>query len=100
LDSIGGGFLVQDNEKLVNFIGFNRTKTIRGKIEILDNGTLKSLDGLENLKNGRSTLDIYYNNNLSGYCSIKALTLGGSAYIMQNKFNPSWAQIKAGDCSR
>jgi hypothetical protein len=55
---------------------------------------------LENLRNMRSTLDIYYNPNLSGYCAIKELTLTGLAYISQNKYSPSWAQIKAGQCSK
>ena len=100
LDSIGGGFLVQDNASMVNFSGFGKVKTIRGKVEILENGSLTSLDGLENLKNARSSMDIYYNSNLAGYCAIKALTLTGTAYISQNKFTPTWTQIKAGDCSR
>ena len=100
LDSIGGDFVIQDNGRMYSFSGFSKTKTVRGRIQILENASLRTLDGLDNLKNARSTLDIYYNKNLSGYCAIKSLTLSGLAYISLNKFSPTWAQIKAGDCVR
>jgi len=73
---------------------------VKGKMQILRNEKLTSLNGLPAQLTISGNLDIYYNPMLSSYCALKTTIFSGIAYIGINNFNPTWAQIVAGNCSK
>jgi len=117
--------ILSNNSNLENIHGLEKISYLEGSLEIVNNNKLKSLESLKNLKGIEYNIYISQNdslemleglNNLSNTChgqvaitnntSLKnlcALTqlfnVGtNGASISGNKFNPTMAQVKFGQC--
>lgn len=110
LTSIGELFTISSFNSLVSLAGLENLTSVGGYLNIHSNQSLVSLAGLDNLN---STQEIYIgtsntgfsypNPNLSNLCALTNLFNNGTygtVTIANNSYNPTVADIQAGNCSQ
>lgn len=104
-------FEIKDNPLLVDISAMNDINTIGRSLTISGNKKLSSLKGLENLFSvgNRHNMDLNYlltivnNPSINDFCALSYLFQEGVVHnqnIALNAYNPSRAQMKAGECSQ
>jgi len=86
LDSIGGGFFISYNDSLFNFSGLNSLIYISDRLKIFGNPHLNDLTGLENLHFAYE-VEIENNASLNTLEGLEGLTSIGSNISVSNNLN-------------
>ncbi|MBK9727135.1 MAG: T9SS type A sorting domain-containing protein [Saprospiraceae bacterium] len=83
LNAISGDFSLYNHPNLIDFNGLQNLESLEGNIYILWNNALQSLNGLDNIEpNSIDYIGIHYNPSLS-FCSVKSVC----NYLGKGKFS-------------
>jgi hypothetical protein len=103
LTHIKGGFALSAYD-IVDMHGLENLRNIDGGIRIRYNRYLESLKGLENLEAINGDLQLSENISLTDFCVLSNLVMKGQVkgkiLIRGNKFNPTLADLQAGNCKQ
>lgn len=106
-----GNLIISGNDSLATLSHFSGLTTLstspfysENKFEISSNDALQSLEGFQNITIFKAELYVYGNDELKDFCSLTSLLNVGvfiqPAYIADNLYNPTVAEIVAGNCSQ
>jgi len=98
------GIYIARNPELLNLDGLEKVKALRYGMTIGQNNKLANLNGLSNVDGAITSISINENKVLKNLCGItkvvKAGAISGGYYVAGNAYNPTQAQIIAGQCSQ
>jgi len=110
LTNIDGSLIITDSNSFTSLQGLSNLTSIGGTLAISNCSSLSNLNGLENLTSCIGTTNIGMisdytpapNPNLSDFCALTNLFTNGTysnVNIVNNQYNPTVANIQAGNCS-
>ncbi|WP_276481636.1 hypothetical protein [Paraflavitalea pollutisoli] len=98
------GLFITRNPELVDIDGLEKVKSLRWGITIGQNDKLASLAGLANVEGTTASISITENKVLKNFCGITKLVKSAAILngygVISNAYNPTQAQIIAGQCSQ
>lgn len=98
------GLYITRNPELIDLDGLEKVKALRWGITIGQNDKLANLNGLANVDGSITNISITENKLLKSFCGItklvKAAAITGAYGVFNNGYNPTQAQIIAGQCSQ
>lgn len=100
--SVNYGVYLNNNDKLEN-VDFPKLRSITYGLEIIDNPMLTKITGFNELRSVGRHFYIWNNVGLNNFCGLVPFAnygeTGGMFVISGNAFNPSYEEIKAGNCT-
>lgn len=98
------GIFIARNPELLDIDGLEKVTTLQQGIYIGQNNKLANLNGLVNVGGTTTSITMSENPVLKNFCGITKLvktgTISGSYTATSNGYNPTQAQIIAGQCSQ
>jgi hypothetical protein len=98
------GIYITRNPELLNLDGLEKVTTLKYGMTIGQNDKLANLNGLANVGGSITYISINENKVLKSLCGItkvvKAAAISGGYQVLGNAYNPTQAQIVAGQCSQ
>lgn len=101
LENIDGDLIIESDASgdIFDLSVLKDLKLIKGKLRIIGNPILSNLDNLSSLSTVEDgEITIQNNRNLFSLCGIAGVTGTNMVTIASNDFNPTFAQIVAGNC--
>ncbi len=83
IESVQGDIVFQSNNSFTNFIGFENLDSLHGSL-IIENSSLTTFEGLENLKYIGNDFQVESSSNFSGYDHLTSLNFIGGSFWLNN----------------
>lgn len=103
LTSIGGTFLLHNNNSLINFDGLTNLTSIGINLWVQSNTALADVDGLSSLASVGNQLHFDGNTSLTSFCGLNTLIIdnnfSNTYSVTGNAYNPTQQDIIDGNCS-
>ncbi len=103
LTSIGGTFLLHNNNSLINFDGLTNLTSIGINLWVHSNTALADVDGLSSLASVGNQLHFDGNTSLTSFCGLNTLIIdnnfSNTYSVTGNAYNPTQQDIIDGNCS-